>query len=613
MSFLSRNLSSVFFRFKNQRSRSLRYKPKRDSLFNFQQLESRELLASINLNAAGELIISGDAGNDVGQIINVSSTTVRASITGVPNQDFNAASISEVIFIGFAGNDRFTNSTSINSRLIGGDGDDTLGGGSGDDIINGGTGDDNVAGNDGNDRLIGFNGADTLRGGNGDDVVLGGDGANRLFGDAGNDLIIGGADVDELFGGEGNDVLVGLDGDDILDVGNGGVDAPGNDPNADQPDLALGFEGNDTLRGGNGLNVLYGGDGDDIIRGGGDVNRFHGQDGNDTLTGGAGDDFLAAQNGDDIIFGAAGNDFILPGQGDDTVNGGNGNDRVVLPALESAFNVFSENSTVGVTGSGQGFDKLTNTELLRFSDNSEIQATSQATRRVTVQPIVVANSNGSNRAEFFGNAEQALDIQLRVDNIFAAAGIDIDWRNSSTFNNTTANNGGSGSNTLNRLESITTAGDAARAGSASASVIDMYFVNQTPVGESPSDLSANGFAFIDSSGIAFRTGSTLVTTSDFRDLVAQVAAHEIAHNLGLAHTATSSNLMFISESGLLGNGTNISSTQINSIRNSGFAQTLGAAGAVSAQDPATGAAGNTQADPAGGCGGCGVCGACTGA
>ena len=102
MSFLSRNLSSVFFRFKNQRSRSLRYKPKRDSLFNFQQLESRELLASINLNAAGELIISGDAGNDVGQIINVSSTTVRASITGVPNQDFNAASISEVIFIGFA-------------------------------------------------------------------------------------------------------------------------------------------------------------------------------------------------------------------------------------------------------------------------------------------------------------------------------------------------------------------------------------------------------------------------------------------------------------------------------------------------------------------------------
>ena len=159
MSFLSRNLSSVFFRFKNQRSRSLRYKPKRDSLFNFQQLESRELLASINLNAAGELIISGDAGNDVGQIINVSSTTVRASITGVPNQDFNAASISEVIFIGFAGNDRFTNSTSINSRLIGGDGDDTLGGGSGDDIINGGTGDDNVAGNDGNDRLIGFNGA----------------------------------------------------------------------------------------------------------------------------------------------------------------------------------------------------------------------------------------------------------------------------------------------------------------------------------------------------------------------------------------------------------------------------------------------------------------------
>ena len=129
MSSLSQILNSVFSRFKNQPS--IRQKPKQDYLFSFQQLESRELLAGINLNAAGNLIISGGAGNDIGQVTMLSSTTVRAEITGCESQDFSLASISNVTFRGFAGNDRFTNSTSLTSRQIGGDGNDTLIGGTG--------------------------------------------------------------------------------------------------------------------------------------------------------------------------------------------------------------------------------------------------------------------------------------------------------------------------------------------------------------------------------------------------------------------------------------------------------------------------------------------------
>ena len=175
--------------FKNQPS--IRQKPKQDYLFSFQQLESRELLAGINLNAAGNLIISGGAGNDIGQVTMLSSTTVRAEITGCESQDFSLASISNVTFRGFAGNDRFTNSTSLTSRQIGGDGNDTLIGGTGADIINGGTGNDTLTGNAGNDRLVGSAGDDVVRAGDGDDVILTGDGLNEVFGDAGDDLIIG--------------------------------------------------------------------------------------------------------------------------------------------------------------------------------------------------------------------------------------------------------------------------------------------------------------------------------------------------------------------------------------------------------------------------------------
>ena len=611
MSNLSHILKSVFSRFKNQPS--IRQKPKQDYLFSFQQLESRELLAGINLNAAGNLIISGGAGNDIGQVTMLSSTTVRAEITGCESQDFSLASISNVTFRGFAGNDRFTNSTSLTSRQIGGDGNDTLIGGTGADIINGGTGNDTLTGNAGNDRLVGSAGDDVVRAGDGDDVILTGDGLNEVFGDAGDDLIIGGADVDRLFGGDGTDILVGLDGDDILDVGNGGILGTQGTANAD---LALGFGGNDEITGGTGLNVLYGGDGDDILTAGaGQENRFHGQNGNDTLTGNAANDFLLGQNGDDIFNGEGGNDLIVTGQGDDTVNGGAGIDSVRFAGESSDFfNIFSEDSTVGVSRAGQGFDRLTETENLQFADTATSSVVSQtraaesaATSSVTVRPIVVRNNNSSNQAEFFGDPEQELDIQLRIDEIFATAGIDIIWDTTTTFNNTATNSGGTGASPVDRLESITRLGGLAQVSSPDPQVLNMYFVNQTPSSGSTSDLSADGFAFIDANGLAFHTGSTLVTTPDFRELVARVAAHELAHNLGLAHTNSPPNLLDPSIA-----GRNLTPNQINALRDSQFVQPITAAGSsgeVFAQDTTPPDSNSST----GGCGGCGVCAACNGA
>jgi VCBS repeat-containing protein len=53
-----------------------------------------------------------------------------------------------------------------------------------------------------------------------------------------------------------------------------------------------------------------------------------GGNGNDTLTGTAGADLLLGQNGNDTLTGLAGNDLLCGGRGDDTLSGGDGDDTM---------------------------------------------------------------------------------------------------------------------------------------------------------------------------------------------------------------------------------------------------------------------------------------------
>ena len=89
------------------------------------------------------------------------------------------------------------------------------------------------------------------------------------------------------FGGNGNNTLIGNAGPDILDGGNGN-------------DQLTGRAGNDTLLGGNGNDRLEGGNG------------------NDRLTGGAGKDTLLGGNGNDLLVGGTGADVLTGGLGVDT-------------------------------------------------------------------------------------------------------------------------------------------------------------------------------------------------------------------------------------------------------------------------------------------------------
>ena len=88
----------------------------------------------------------------------------------------------------------------------------------------------------------------------------------------------------------------------------------------------VGTSGDDTLTGGSGRNVIYGGEGNDSIEGGGVGDRLLGDEGNDTIYGGDGGDWIDGGIGDDLIYGGDDRsiDWLYGGEGNDTIYGGDG-------------------------------------------------------------------------------------------------------------------------------------------------------------------------------------------------------------------------------------------------------------------------------------------------
>ncbi len=523
----------------------------------FESLEPRQLLAGIFFDSpSGTVTVAGGSGNDGGSFLQVDSTTFRATLSGVGHRDFTVADVDRIIFIGFGGDDAFNNGTNVEGLLLGGSGADTLRGGSESDIINGGSGQDTLFGNDGMDRIIGGFGADRIWGGTGNDRIFGGNGENQIRGDDGDDLIFGGADVDRIYGGNGIDQIFGLDGNDILWAGDGGVAGT---TGTSQADLILGHDGDDTITGAGGLNVFYGGNGNDTLLGGIGENRLHGQNGNDELTGGSGNDFIAGHLGNDTLIGNDGNDFILPGQGNDTVDAGAGTDRISLSFNGDGYTLNGSDSRLITDHVFDGRDTIDGSESLGFA-NRVVSSSVGIRRRVIVQPIVVANSDGSNQAEFFGNATQEELIKAEVEKIFAVAGVDVDWLATNHWNNTFANVGNGGERPRSDLGAIIENGDAAGVGSSDPLVIDMYFVEIAAGFGDQSESTSNGLALIDGSGITMHVGDDLLDSDSGIETIAKVAAHEIGHNLGLAHVDNQDNL--------LGQGTGLDQMQISTVLDS---------------------------------------------
>jgi Ca2+-binding RTX toxin-like protein len=147
----------------------------------------------------------------------------------------------------------------------------------------------------------------------------------KLVGGFGDDQITGGPLADTLVGGPGGDLLSGGLGFDTADYSSY---ATGDDLAVTLCFLATGCAADDGAHGENdtiqAIERVVGGAGADVINATGatvDV-TLEGNDGDDTLTGGSGNDVIWGDDGDDELNGGAGADNITAGLGDDEVIGG---------------------------------------------------------------------------------------------------------------------------------------------------------------------------------------------------------------------------------------------------------------------------------------------------
>jgi Ca2+-binding RTX toxin-like protein len=234
--------------------------PRRRAQPQLEALEDRRVPA-VTLYANGGLWIEGSSADDYAYVSPVTENGINylrvETYLGPTHQSnwFEAAKVTEIVFLGGQGHDRFQHGTALPCWQYGGDGNDSLIGGYGMDVLYGGGGNDFLYDSTvSNDWLFGEAGNDTLQAGDGSDRLIGGDGSDLLEGHVGDDWLWGEVGNDTLDGGWGNDVLYGGDGDDNLSGFQG-------------RDWLLGEGGNDYLHDAEGTgDTLVGGAGSDAFR-----------------------------------------------------------------------------------------------------------------------------------------------------------------------------------------------------------------------------------------------------------------------------------------------------------------------------------------------------------
>lgn len=176
----------------------------------------------------------------------------------------------------------------------------------------GSQGNDTITGNSVDNKLWGVGGNDTINAGDGNDLLDGGSGNDSMTGGLGNDTYVVDAAADVV-----NEALA------------GGTDTVQSSISLNLSVLSVNIE-NLTLTGATAINGT-GNNLNNVITGNSAVN---------TLTGGNGNDTLAGNTGNDILNGNSNNDILKGGLGNDILNDNSGADQFVFDtALNAVTNL----------------------------------------------------------------------------------------------------------------------------------------------------------------------------------------------------------------------------------------------------------------------------------
>ena len=241
-----------------------------------------------------------------------------------------------------SGHDDVLTGNRVANMLHGLAGNDMLDGGEGEDTLSGDEGDDVLDGGDENDTLIGGPGADTLIGGTGDDTasymgsmmgvevrlhsnkLYGGDAAGDEFSDTTTNTYVIKPDPDEDDTEEVTETLP-----DIIHI-----------TGSDMADVLAGDSRNNTIKGGGGDDMIFGGPG----------GSYDDSDNDDTLEGGAGNDKIYGGRGGDTLRGDGGDDTLVGGSGGDTFVGGAGSDMIYADRADLTEGIHGHNVPITTDG-----------------------------------------------------------------------------------------------------------------------------------------------------------------------------------------------------------------------------------------------------------------------
>ncbi len=301
-------------------------------------------------------------------------------------------------------------------NVVGGSGNDQLIGNSAANTLHGNAGNDAISADAGHDLITGGAGRDTMRGEAGNDSIYAGAGDNSgdiADGGTGNDIIGGGAGNDTLIGGQGSDIHYGGSGSDIIitgsytDVNNDGI-ASLTEANTNETDdeIVWAGSGNDSIRAGNGHDILGSGpEGDDVMAYGGNDVLYGGSDagsdtldagsGNDTIFGAGGNDQLLGGTGSDLIYNGTGDDIIVAGDGDDTLYAGPGDDTLTGGDDSDRFEILANNGNDVITDFDTANDILILNEIANFRIIGDITSAASNTTQNGTSGLLISFTEGN--------------------------------------------------------------------------------------------------------------------------------------------------------------------------------------------------------------------------